>query len=289
MPSLDLYKNKNKTTIWAECHSGNNTIFTLGEEGSGNFMVGGWSRKAMIMVGDVVIDLTGNKTLSQDIEAQDKVAAKLFKRTISAEKTGTAAILHLYIPDGQIPDWDEKVWNILAADVVTILGTGKDILLCCLGGHGRTGIAASILAYLIDPKTVGNSPIEWLREIYCEKVVENRKQVDYIHEVLDLPVAPASLEGSKVWYTPPSKSSSGSFKRDPNDGKHCPSCRKQYYCEETCKTDFHPQWGSGVVETSKTPNPIEMTDTEWAAMENGTLGEGLVSEPTWAEHLGFSW
>ena len=107
MPSLDLYKNKGKTTIWAECHTGNNTIFTLDQENSGNFMVGGWSRKAMMMVGDVIIDLTGNKKLSKDIEAQDKIAAKLFKKTISAEKSGTAAILHLYIPEVHKPDWEE--------------------------------------------------------------------------------------------------------------------------------------------------------------------------------------
>ena len=282
MPTLKQFKAK----ISPPCHKGNNILFSLEQENSGNFLCGGWSRNAEIMIGDVIIDLTGNKKLAQDIEPQDKLAAKLFKKTIAAEKNASAAILHLYIPDGKVPYWDRKIWKILAADVTAILGSGTDILLCCLGGHGRTGIAAAILTHLIDPDMAGENPIQWVRDKYCEKVVENQTQIDYIHEVLGLPKAPESLKGSKshIHYT---TYSGGALKEDPNDGKECPACKKLYYCESGCHTKFHPVYGQAI----QTPGPhsIEMTDAEMTAMENGTLGAGTPLEADWAKRFGNSW
>lgn len=283
MPKLKLLK----PAKFSQCHKGNNELFSLDQEGSGKFLCGGWSREAKIMIGDVIIDLTGNKTLTTDIEPQDPVAAKLFKKTIAADKGSGAAILHLYIPDGKIPYWSEKIWKILAAEVTTILGSGKDILICCLGGHGRTGIAAAILGHLIDPDMAGDNPIQWVRNTYCEEVVENQDQIDYIHEVLGLPDAPKSLKGSKN-YTYATKPYVGSsFKRDPNDGKECSACKKSYYCEVDCKKKSHPVYGQ-VLQTPE-PHPNEMTDAEWAAMENGTLGAGTPLEKEWAERVGYSW
>lgn len=149
--------------------------------------------------GQTVIDLTGAKHDTPDIEAQDDISKNDFATTLSKYDTGErASILHLYIKDFSVPDWDKTLWKPLAKDITKILKSGRDVLVACSGGHGRTGVAISILAHLIDPELVGESPIEWLRKLYCKKVVENQKQIDYIYEVLGLGEPPKELKPAKV-------------------------------------------------------------------------------------------
>lgn len=182
-----------------ECHKGNRKILEMVTEGSGTLYAGGWNRNAEMYAGDTIIDLTGNKKDQPDIEAQDETARKDFLTTLNKYNTKEAAsILHLYIPDFNIPNWDKSLWKPLAKDIVHILKSGRDVLVACAGGHGRTGVAISILAYLIDPALVGNSPITWLRKIYCKKVVESQKQIDYIYEVLELGESPKALKPAKT-------------------------------------------------------------------------------------------
>ena len=178
MPSLPNYQA-------TKCHTANNLLFSMKTENSGELFLGGWSRGASIKKNMLAIDLTGTKTLSDDIKAMDPRTTKAFAKTLKADKIdNTSGILQLFIPDGEIPYWDDKIWLILAKEIKTQLLTGKDIMICCLGGHGRTGIAAAIIAHLIDSEMATNNPVQWVRDLYCEKAVENKIQIDYIHESL---------------------------------------------------------------------------------------------------------
>jgi hypothetical protein len=77
------------------------------------------------------------------------------------------------LPPTQIGrDW----WEILAEEARRY----KDVWIRCDGGHGRTGTAAAILAYLLDSKEVGDDPVEFIRQHYCGQAVETQAQIDYV-------------------------------------------------------------------------------------------------------------
>lgn len=90
--------------------------------------------------------------------------------------------------DGEAPDMTEKDWLTLLEKLEkTRLHLGKDILnilVCCVGGHGRTGTALAILAALTGAKT--DNPVRFIRETYCQKAVETKSQCSYIKEIAHL-------------------------------------------------------------------------------------------------------
>jgi len=65
-------------------------------------------------------------------------------------------------------------------------GRIKAVTVCCMGGHGRTGMALSILAGLT--KAVSTDPVEFVRANYCEKAVESKAQLEYVEEITGIKV-----------------------------------------------------------------------------------------------------
>lgn len=51
----------------------------------------------------------------------------------------------------------------------------------CVGGHGRTGTALSILAGISN--ATKKDPIKWLRKVYCKKIMESDDQIGYFVNV----------------------------------------------------------------------------------------------------------
>ncbi len=284
MPGKSAY-----TQNWDKCHKGNVELFTLDqEEKAGTFYVGGWSRDATMMTKMMIIDLTGNKTLQSDIEAKDKLAARAFAGTIKADKqSSSTGILHLYIPDGGVGRFPNKTWGVLANEVLEILSKGTDVLVCCMGGHGRTGIAAAIIAHLIDPEMTGKNPVAWVRDKYCEKVVENQKQIDYIWNILELGNPPKKLKGSKLpWQKSVTHYAGGSsYEPHPNDGKSCPSCKQSYYCAHDCYTKFHEKY--------QHPQHEQTSMDEWYMQEmdenKNIIDAEFETKGKWNHYMGGSW
>ena len=58
-------------------------------------------------------------------------------------------------------------------------------LMFCVGSHGRTGTAASILTGLSKGIT-GKKAIRWVRLHHCEKSVETAEQRYYVNRVIEL-------------------------------------------------------------------------------------------------------
>ena len=138
-----------------------------------------------------VIDLTGTRTLtSQDIEPANDAGRVAFKNILETAGT-TIPILHLYIKDFDIPnDMKDYHWLALAEDIEAIMREGKDVLIACQGGHGRTGMVVAIIARILRPDITGLDPITWLRKHYCQEVVETQSQINYVYDMLDLPRPP---------------------------------------------------------------------------------------------------
>jgi hypothetical protein len=95
-------------------------------------------------------------------------------------------ILHISWPDYGIITWEkERFQELLAAIKADKL---ESVYVCCVGGHGRTGTMMSILAGLSNAIPDGECPVTWLRNKYCDNVVESESQLDYVQKITGLTV-----------------------------------------------------------------------------------------------------
>lgn len=184
------------------CHTGNSAIF---QYGNANLFAGGWTRRGSPRHSWAVIDLANiNYRTHQDdmhqMSANNRAAESAFAATLrSAERYDVGPHLDFPIPDYGIPDFGREVWINLANDVMALMDNGVNVYVGCVGGHGRTGLAVSILAALIRPDLTLDNPIEWLRGIYCERAVETNEQVKYVFDILDLKM-PAHMAMEPEWW-----------------------------------------------------------------------------------------
>jgi len=191
---------------YKECHKGN-TLLLTSTDGKGGLYAAGFLRGIDIN-GYYVIDLTGSKYKAKktEIEVYDEVSEAAFSSVLSVEETTANPLgwLSLPIEDMQVPDFGLKTWAALADDILKLMNEDKKIVITCLGGHGRTGVACAIIGYLLASEGVGDNPVEWIRKVHCEQAVETTAQVDYVFKTLE----PAGLPQGKRMSTLGSKSSS---------------------------------------------------------------------------------
>lgn len=98
-------------------------------------------------------------------------------------------------PDFEAPDMDNTWWEEVAAGILK-LPAGSNIVVYCLGGHGRTGTALSILAILMEAVPPKEDAVLWLRDKYCQKIVESSAQLTYIEDMTGTKV---KAKSSFVW------------------------------------------------------------------------------------------
>lgn len=173
-----------------------------GVESDAWLWAGGWTRDAMPRKGWAVIDLTGDRVPRiSKVESKNDSGTKAFASTIAeAKKVQVGPWLSLPIKDYDIPTWDREVWDALSVDVANLLLKGTNVLVACVGGHGRTGLAVAVLGGILRPDLFLPNPIKVLREEYCKEVVETRDQVDYVFDVLGLPRDPDTKPAEKTSY-----------------------------------------------------------------------------------------
>lgn len=154
------------------CHWGSKFVFqwqNLRFFGAGSF-------RGMNLEGiDALIDCGAN--IRRDAAAIDE---KGHSRQIEGDR-----MIKINWADGNAPDMTEKDWRNILNDLEQLRRrAGKDnlnILVCCLGGHGRTGTALAVLAAItgIAPQ----NPVTFVRKKYCEKAVETMSQCTYIRGI----------------------------------------------------------------------------------------------------------
>lgn len=82
-----------------------------------------------------------------------------------------------HIPDMKTPDNFEEFDNMINW-IQDQINDGKTVHVGCLGGHGRTGMVLSALVY----KMLGiEDAITYVRENYCEEVVETSAQAKWLN------------------------------------------------------------------------------------------------------------
>ena len=114
--------------------------------------------------------------------------------------TGTASM----VPKHKIPyEWGEKFENPVFKEIVLdwdnnqavlispdfwsalvkfIVDNNSRVLVCCVGGHGRTGTALTALMLTSGTWKTWDA-IDFLRKGYCNEAVETQVQVDYLKDL----------------------------------------------------------------------------------------------------------
>ena len=164
------------------CHTGTVEVFIDPQTGI-KIKAGGDMRDVKVSKDDLLLDCGAD-----------------FKRYKEVKEYKNPIIV-INIPNGGIPRMALKFWE----DLVDIIrNEKKDTLIACLGGHGRTGVCLSMLAYLMDVPGAKENPIEFIRKNYCKKAVESVKQFDYIKTLLNLDIEKPELHYEKTYSTQPS-------------------------------------------------------------------------------------
>lgn len=99
--------------------------------------------------------------------------------------------VHYEVTDMHAPK-DAKDYIELVKWTVAQLEAGKIVHAGCIGGHGRTGMFFAAIYKLV---TGEEDAITKVRELYCEKAVESKAQVNFLHDHFGIKKAePAKAE-----------------------------------------------------------------------------------------------
>lgn len=148
------------------CHKGNKLAFIEPKKGI-KFYGGGLYRGLVIEKDLTLVNLTGSPKAiltvnfkPQYIEAQKEVIVNW--------------------EDGEVAPLSRNDWTNILKEVVSI---GKDVLVFCMGGHGRTGTALAILGGLCGAFNPKNA-VASIRKYYCKYAVETKEQEEYVKRIL---------------------------------------------------------------------------------------------------------
>lgn len=158
------------------CHGGAKPAFTVGK-------VTIWGA-AGVHVDHVPPPLLAQISFSYDIiEAPlkyNKGGGKLFRKaTQFYHSIPELPCLYIDWHDRDEPPVPFKFWHHLVSDLKEQT-VESNLILNCMGGHGRTGTALACLAYCANLVPEGEDAIEWLRAAYCKEAVESEVQIDYL-------------------------------------------------------------------------------------------------------------
>lgn len=127
--------------------------------------------------------IEGNGHHAQDRQGGDVYGNREARRLLPSSVFRTypaTPTLQIEWPDFGIPPLDAQWWHDFAHALNKVEG---DVVLYCMGGHGRTGTAAAILYALCGVVKVDQCPVRELRRHYCQSIVESAAQIEYIEEI----------------------------------------------------------------------------------------------------------
>lgn len=122
--------------------------------------------------------MIGRFTTSLPVTPNEVAAERLPPDLLYSPADEEPAVLDVEWEDGYIPANLTSAWWSLLSD--TIYQTEGDSVICCMGGHGRTGVAGAIVAHMLDIEKAQDDPVQWIRDTYCDQAVESRVQIRYV-------------------------------------------------------------------------------------------------------------
>jgi len=200
-----MRKRRKGRLVREECHRGNILVATL-KEPSIRIFGGGEMRGARLPERGLVLDLARILPTKPPFEVVGWKAPRL-----SAYPNDFDKFVSIQWPDGGVPFLGALFWDALLRDIEDLAKQegGLDLLVMCLGGHGRTGTALAILCSLWNLIPWSEDPVLWIRRRYCKHAVETEKQLQYIEKITGREtIAPPSKE-RRIWVYDLSKDGKG--------------------------------------------------------------------------------
>lgn len=158
------------TAPYKECHWGSPWVF---QDPASKLWVraGGTSRGLIVPSNALLVDCT-NGEAGAGLFTFKNIKAVLLGRYQKIPR------ININWPDMGTPTMDQDFWEEL---IKVWRAHRKTLVVCCMGGHGRTGTSLSILAALTKALPEKETdPVQWIRKVYCDHAVESDKQVKYI-------------------------------------------------------------------------------------------------------------
>jgi len=151
------------------CHTGSVLTFSSGDL---EIYGAGRNKAPEFMKDDIIVDLAHN--YGKVIECTG-----VFK---SLERYNTRKVVSISWPDMGVPSIHPSFWAEFAENIQARKGPMSMVFICD-GGHGRTGTALCIIGCLLGLIPEDICPVEYVRSVYCRKIVETRDQIKYIARV----------------------------------------------------------------------------------------------------------
>lgn len=172
------------------CHVGPRKVFTIGKvnvwAGSYKEVDGDWEWDFMLRLGDERSYYSNPSPVTANESAK-----AVFKEGVLGGDLDVPAVLDIHWPDFSRPHLGKAWWKNLYEEIKS--WPEGDMVVHCMGGHGRTGTALAILAGLNGE----TQPVAFVRQNYCKEVVESDEQIRYIRYItgLDVTDEPAGILG----------------------------------------------------------------------------------------------
>lgn len=167
----------------AKCHEGNILVFKDPQTGI-KIYGGGWNKGVTAKESQLQLSLMG------DILVNGPLTFIGFKPQ-HLQASNVKAIM-LSWTDGEKATLTRGSWLALVKELRT---QARDVVVYCIGGHGRTGTTLAILGSLMGAITA--DPIKFIRTNYCKRAIETGVQMRYIQTITGFSVKAALKEHKK--------------------------------------------------------------------------------------------
>lgn len=127
------------------------------------------------------------------------------KKSIKTYPWEEGESVQFLIPDMGIPESKEQFAKMLDWLVVQLTAK-KKVHVGCIGGHGRTGMTLSGLAFLMRNE---KDAISYVREHYCQKAVESQAQINFLHDLYGITKANPAKGHYSMGSPTPTKAATG--------------------------------------------------------------------------------
>lgn len=235
--TLTINNEKNNTQKTYTCHSGQTAIYF--HDNGRALWIGGWKHGATFNQDTFVIDLTGDEDKYNNMPRAYGEQANTLLLAVAPTHGGW---LSLPFPDFQTPKNMRTYaqWYEMAKGIKEILESDKDVLVACLGGHGRSGLFCAIVGYILNDGEGWENPVDKIRNIHCQSAIETEGQEQFVYDILGLDL----VANTSDYYT-------GGFSQWEDNNffeswKKCPKCGTESMhvksngmclkCQDTAKT-----------------------------------------------------
>lgn len=152
------------------CHSG---IITVGQDPVSGVSLSGTRVNELAGVKNkLIINLSGSQ-LYGDIGFNN-----LSKKSEGKLRKHSPSIISINWQDFGVLPYGYDFW----LDLVNVIRIEKKpVIVCCVGGHGRTGTCLAILCGLLE---ISKNPVSFIRKKYCSFAIETAEQENYVREIL---------------------------------------------------------------------------------------------------------